>query len=125
MPYPAAGPFIAHRGFRPDRKDEIKRFIGRFLPDFSSRDLNELAVYREVMDRMMQDTELPLRSMANRLLARAELLDSPAHHMGMGLDCYSNCTSPLRLKLAPVPESRCTRWACPRATAQWRQTICS
>jgi ribonuclease R len=91
-----AGPFIAHRGFRPDRKDEINRFVSRFLPDFNSRDLNDLAVYREVMVCMMRNAELPLRSMANRLLARAELLDSPAQHMGMGLDCYSNCTSPLR-----------------------------
>ena len=91
-----AGPFIAHRGFRPDRKDEIKRFMSRFLPEYAEQDLSQLPVYRDVMVRMTQDTEFPLRSMANRLLARAELLDKPANHMGMGLDCYSNCTSPLR-----------------------------
>ena len=76
------GPFISHRGFRPDRKEEIKRFMTRFMPDF--------------MVRMAQDHELPLRSMANRLLARAELASRPELHMGMGLECYSNCTSPLR-----------------------------
>ena len=68
----------------------------RFLPDFVERDLTELPVYRDVMSRMMTDQDLPLRSMANRLLARAELLDKPASHMSMGLECYSNCTSPLR-----------------------------
>ncbi len=91
-----AGPFIGHRGFRPDRKDEIKRFVTRFMPDFAERDLGELPVYRDAIQRMNQATELPLRSMANRLLARAELVAKPAAHMGMGLECYSNCTSPLR-----------------------------
>ncbi|MDJ0879146.1 MAG: ribonuclease R [Halieaceae bacterium] len=91
-----SGPFIGHRGFRPDRKDEIKRFMTRFMPDFVEQDLGELPVYREAIQRMNQATELPLRSMANRLLARAELLAKPAPHMGMGLECYSNCTSPLR-----------------------------
>ncbi len=91
-----SGPFIGHRGFRPDRKDEIKRFMTRFMPDFVEQDLGELSVYRDAIQRMNQSTELPLRSMANRLLARAELLTKAAPHMGMGLACYSNCTSPLR-----------------------------
>ena len=34
--------------------------------------------------------------MVNRLLTRAELSCEPAPHMGMALDCYTNCTSPLR-----------------------------
>jgi ribonuclease R len=90
------GPFVGHRGFRKDRKDEVRRFVSRFLPEYENQDLTQLAVYREMMVRMSEHEELPLRSMANRLLARSELLDKPASHMGMGLDCYSNCTSPLR-----------------------------
>ena len=90
------GPFVGHRGFRADRKDEIKRFINRFLPDFADKNLGDLAVYRDIMIKLTAHPELPLRSMANRLLARAELLDKPANHMGMGVDSYSNCTSPLR-----------------------------
>lgn len=90
------GPFISHRGFRPDRKDEIKRFMTRFMPDFVERDIYSLPVYREAIQRMNGHEELPLRSMANRLLARAELMTKPENHMGMGLECYSNCTSPLR-----------------------------
>jgi ribonuclease R len=90
------GPFVGHRGFRADRKNEVTRFVSRFLPEYENQDLTRLDVYREMMVRMSEHAELPLRSMANRLLARAELLDKPANHMGMGLDCYSNCTSPLR-----------------------------
>jgi ribonuclease R len=90
------GPFIVHRGFRPDRKEEIKRFMTRFLPDFVEQDLATLPVYRDAIVRMNEHTDLPLRSMANRLLARAELKATAEVHMGMGLECYSNCTSPLR-----------------------------
>jgi exoribonuclease R len=34
--------------------------------------------------------------MVNRLLTRATLVTKPAVHMGMSLDSYTNCTSPLR-----------------------------
>ncbi len=34
--------------------------------------------------------------MVNRLLSRAELGCEPAAHMGMALESYTNCTSPLR-----------------------------
>ncbi len=91
-----AGPFIVHRGFRADRKDETQRFVDRFMPDFKDKNLGELPVYREAIVRMIAHESLPLRSMANRLLARAELQTAPGAHMGMGLPCYSNCTSPLR-----------------------------
>jgi len=90
------GPFITHRGFRADRKDETRRFIKRFLPEFVERDLGELLTYRDAIVAMIARDDLPLRSMANRLLARAELRTEPDLHMGMGLPCYSNFTSPLR-----------------------------
>lgn len=91
------GPFVRHRGFRADRNDETRRFLTRFLPDCADKDLQAVSSYREIMTRLAADSEeLPLRSMANRLLTRAELNTEPGVHMGMGLECYSNCTSPLR-----------------------------
>jgi ribonuclease R len=91
------GPFVHHRGFRADRKDEVKRFLERFLPDYVERDLGEVATYREIMTQLASSShELPLRSMVNRMLARAELSTEAGPHMGMAMDCYSNCTSPLR-----------------------------
>ena len=92
-----SGPFVGHRGFRGDRKDEVKRFLGRFLPEHAESDLTDVAVYRDIMVKLADEKqELPLRAMANRLLTRAELVVKPGVHMGMGLECYSNCTSPLR-----------------------------
>jgi VacB/RNase II family 3'-5' exoribonuclease len=91
------GPFVHHRGFRADRKDEAKRFLERFLPDYADRDLDDVMTYREIMSQLASsDHELPLRSMVNRMLARAELSTEAGPHMGMAMDCYSNCTSPLR-----------------------------
>ena len=91
------GPFVHHRGFRNDRKDEIDRFLKRFLPDYVDKALDDVSVYRDIMKQLSGDeSELPLRAMANRLLARAELRTEAGPHMGMGLPCYSNCTSPLR-----------------------------
>jgi len=91
------GPFVRHRGFRHDRKNELDRFLARFLPEYTERDLDDVATYRDLMKSLSrEDRTLPLRAMANRLLARAELSTEPGPHMGMALDCYSNCTSPLR-----------------------------
>jgi VacB/RNase II family 3'-5' exoribonuclease len=91
------GPFVRHRGFRHDRAQEVKKFIKRFLPDYAEQSLDDVVVYRNIMRKLSEPgQQLPLRSMANRLLARAELDTSPGVHMGMGLPCYSHCTSPLR-----------------------------
>lgn len=91
------GPFVRHLGFRSDRKEEVNRFLTRFLPHSADQDLTQVSVYRGIMKQLSaSDSELPLRTMANRLLSRAELTTEPGVHMGMSLECYSNCTSPLR-----------------------------
>lgn len=92
-----SGPFVKHRGFRSDRAKDTKKFLTRFLPEFAEKSLDDVSTYRDIMKALSESGhELPLRSMVNRMLARAELSTSPGVHMGMGLPCYSNCTSPLR-----------------------------
>jgi len=93
----ATGPFVAHRGIRPDRLDEARKFLGMHAPAVAECDPTTVAGYREIMQSLARpDQPLPLRSMVNRLLTRAELSSAPAPHMGMALPCYTNCTSPLR-----------------------------
>jgi len=91
------GPFIRHSGFRSDRRDELRRFLEKHLPEAADIDVGSVAGYRELM-RLLSDPAhaLPLRSMVNRLLTRAELAAEPGPHMGLALPCYTNCTSPLR-----------------------------
>jgi ribonuclease R len=93
----ASGPFVVHDGFRRDRLKDRENFLQRYLPGGSDVEPDTLEGYRAIM-RAVQESkhELPLRSMLNRLLTRARLSKKPRPHMGMSLERYTNCTSPLR-----------------------------
>ncbi|MEO1079934.1 MAG: VacB/RNase II family 3'-5' exoribonuclease [Pseudomonadota bacterium] len=91
------GPFVVHDGFRRDRLKDRSNFLQRYLPGGGDIDPDSLEGYRSIMRRVQETShELPLRSMLNRLLTRARLSKKPGAHMGMSLEAYTNCTSPLR-----------------------------
>ncbi len=93
----ASGPFVSHPGFRSDRLDELHKFLTMHTPDLAQLDPASVDGYRDIMRGLASpDLSLPLRNMVNRLLTRGALSSDPAPHMGMALDCYTNCTSPLR-----------------------------
>lgn len=94
-----AGPFICHEGFRKDRLQQAEKLFSEHLEGYqdSDTDLSSLQGYRDIMRRLTgENHELPLRSIVNRLLSRAEIKSTANFHMGMSLNCYSNFTSPLR-----------------------------
>jgi len=93
----ASGPFVTHPGIRTDRLDEARKFLAMHAPAAAVADPTTITGYRDIMRCLSSDEHtLPLRGMINRLLTRAELSDTPGPHMGMALDTYTNCTSPLR-----------------------------
>jgi len=93
----ATGPYVQHLGFREDRAEDLSRLLETFAPQFLDRDLSDPQHYRDLMLTLSTDDRgLPLRAMASRLLRRAQLQTGPGPHLGMGLDCYTTCTSPLR-----------------------------
>jgi len=93
----ANGPFVSHPGFRGDRLDEVRKFLTMHAPELTEVDPRTVAGYRDIMRGLAAPARtLPLRNMVNRLLTRAELTTEPGLHMGMALDSYTNCTSPLR-----------------------------
>ena len=93
----ADGPFVSHPGFRADRLEEVRKFLALHVPDLAGLDPATVAGYRDIMRGLSApDQTLPLRTMVNRLLTRAEITAAPAPHMGMALHSYTNCTSPLR-----------------------------
>jgi ribonuclease R len=93
----ASGPFVTHPGIRPDRLDEARKFLSMHAPAVAESDPTTVSGYREIMRCLASDGHaLPLRGMINRLLTRAELSTEPGAHMGMALEAYTNCTSPLR-----------------------------
>lgn len=96
----ASGPFVSHPGFRPDRLEEAKKFFAMHAPELNELDINSVEGYRDIMRGLAHpDRALPLRAMINRLLTRAQITTEPGKHMGMALECYTNCTSPLRKQL--------------------------
>jgi ribonuclease R len=93
----ASGPFVRHPGFRGDRLEETQRFLEMHAQDAAALDPTTVEGYRDIMRFLSAPGQaLPLRAMVNRLLTRAELSREAGPHMGMALDCYTNCTSPLR-----------------------------
>ncbi|KZX58587.1 exoribonuclease II [Halioglobus sp. HI00S01] len=93
----ASGPFVTHPGFRGDRIEETQKFLEMHVPDTTALDPKEVTGYRDIMRTLSKpDQSLPLRGMVNRLLTRAQFTTEPGPHMGMALEHYSNCTSPLR-----------------------------
>ena len=93
----ANGPFVTHPGIRADRLEEARQFLAMHAPEVAETDPTTVTGYRDIMRCLARgDHPLPLRSMINRLLTRAELSASPGPHMGMALEVYTNCTSPLR-----------------------------
>jgi len=93
----ANGPFVSHPGFRADRIDEFHKFLSLHAPELTEFDQATVTGYRDIMLGLARSKhDLPLRAMVNRLLTRADLSCEPAPHMGMALECYTNCTSPLR-----------------------------
>ncbi|GAB3323976.1 VacB/RNase II family 3'-5' exoribonuclease [Haliea atlantica] len=93
----AKGPFVVHPGFRNDRLDEARQFLALHAPATEALDLASREGYRDIMRALSEDGgDLPLRAMVNRLLTRAEITTEAGLHMGMSLESYTNCTSPLR-----------------------------
>lgn len=93
----SSGPFVTHPGFRKDRLDEVRKFLALHAPAAAELDPTTREGYRDIMRQLAgSDNPLPLRAMVNRLLTRAELTTRAGLHMGMALECYTNCTSPLR-----------------------------
>lgn len=93
----ASGPFVVHPGFRNDRLEEAREFLALHAPATNELDPASREGYRDIMRALSgDDGALPLRAMVNRLLTRAELTTEAGLHMGMALESYTNCTSPLR-----------------------------
>ncbi len=92
----ASGPFVVHPGFRKDRVSEAQEFLKRYLPELADAPIQTVAGYQQVFAALNATHDLPLRGMVNRLLTRAVFSTSPAEHMGMALQSYTNFTSPLR-----------------------------
>lgn len=94
---PARAVFVTHAGFRSERRDNVAKLIAAELPQCAQRDVTQLADYIALMQTIATaQSELPLREILTRSLERSQFSATPAPHFGMGLECYTTITSPIR-----------------------------
>ena len=91
-----SGPFVTHSGFRPERLAAMTQIMTEQLGD-QTFDLTDWKGFRAFMQALdSAESDLPLRSIATRSLARGSLSTEAAPHFGMGLALYTTFTSPIR-----------------------------
>lgn len=101
--------YNGHAGFREERLESIGKLVDHALPEYSDAPVQELDGYRRVLSAASKaDSPLPLRSIMARMLQPGELSAEPRPHFGLGFDCYSTFTSPLR-KYNDLVVQRCIR----------------
>ena len=89
--------YIGHAGFRSEKHDNINKLITQTYPDYSAGDLNLLDNYRALIHHIKScESATPAYSVLSKTLTRSEITDKPSAHLGMGLECYTTFTSPLR-----------------------------
>lgn len=91
-----SGIYINHPGFRTERIGDIKTIIKEQALDFEG-DFTEPKGYTQLI-KLAENTEseLPLKTLLSRFLTRSEFSKTPDAHYGMGFDCYTTFTSPIR-----------------------------
>ncbi len=92
-----SGLFIRHPGLREDRQDNIRQLLASHAPALADLDASTPEGFKALMKQTQNlASEVPVRAILSRQLARAELGFDAAPHQGMGLDAYTTFTSPLR-----------------------------
>lgn len=90
------GIYINHPGFRTERIGDIKTIIKdqniAYEGDFTQPE--EYKKLIKVLDD--SESELPLKTILSRFLTRSEFSKEAQAHQGMGFDCYTTFTSPIR-----------------------------
>ena len=91
-----SGIFIQHAGFRTERLGDIKTIIKDQGIEFEG-EINSAQGYKELIQELNKNRpELPIKSLFSRFLTRSEFSDNAQAHAGMGFDCYTTFTSPIR-----------------------------
>ncbi len=91
------GLFIQHPGLRDDRADNIRKLLESHAPHLAELDALSAEGFKILMKQSETlASEVPVKAILSRQLARAELGFEAAPHQGMGLEAYTTFTSPLR-----------------------------
>lgn len=90
-----AGLFLCHDGFRADQHETVQPLLQQVL-NVAPEDLNDFATMLPILQQAQQHPELPLAKMLAKSYQRTELLPEARPHWGLGFNCYTTITSPIR-----------------------------
>lgn len=90
------GIFIQHDGIRPERIEDVERILSEQKIAFDG-DIATADGYKAMMKAVeAANSEQPLKAIISRMLTRSEFSTEIGPHTGMGFDCYTTFTSPIR-----------------------------
>lgn len=93
----SSGFFINNAGVRTDRLGDVMNLLKETLQLESKPKLHELDSYIEVMQHAARyDGDIQLRTIISRQQDRSIFSSQAGPHMGLGFQCYTTFTSPLR-----------------------------
>ncbi len=92
-----SGIYITHRGFRRERLKDVKRIVNEQYPEYEVGELDNLEGFRKLIHKVeATENPLPVRTIFSRTFERSQLSLIPQPHFGMGIECYTTFTSPIR-----------------------------
>ncbi|MDF1763535.1 MAG: VacB/RNase II family 3'-5' exoribonuclease [Oleibacter sp.] len=92
-----AGFFIQQKGIRTERHGEAAMLLKEQLNLDKKPSLHELNEYVALVQQASKlDSELPVRTILSRQMDRSQFGQEATPHMGLGFECYTTFTSPLR-----------------------------
>lgn len=95
--HPQSGVFSAHLGFRPERLDNIRKFIAEDFPELAELDLASLEGYCQLIRSLDHNPAAATQLAALRLTLQAGTLSTTAQpHLGLAMQHYATVTSPIR-----------------------------
>ena len=90
------GIFIQHAGFRTERLGDVKNVIKEQNVNYDG-EINTAEGYKALIQALNKNApEFPVKTLFSRFLTRSEFSDNAQPHAGMGFDCYTTFTSPIR-----------------------------
>jgi exoribonuclease R len=88
--------FMTHSGFKGERNSELKGLLRDYCPTVSELDATQLVEFRQIIRHAHEVEDFPLSTLLTKRFDRGMWQLSRAEHFGLGLDCYTTVTSPIR-----------------------------
>lgn len=88
--------YLTHDGFKQDQLPGIEKLLEGYFPEFTIKDVVDLAGYRRLMKAADNNTTLPFREILRKKLNRSVWSAEGKPHFGLGVEAYTTFTSPIR-----------------------------